>query len=116
LAAVIFTAMKLQMKTVARVLGIFSATIFSQAAAVADDQMTSTVTTTNSTITPDTRYGFFNWLDHRSSYGQGVYSEPFLVDDSDLEVNEARLDWLHTEARAQQSDTVTAQPSIPMVV
>ncbi len=57
----------------------------------------------------DTRYGLFNGLDHRSSYGQDVFPEPFLVDDSDLEVNEARLDWLHTEASAQQSDTVTAE-------
>ena len=31
------------------------------------------------------------------------------MDDSDLEVNEARLDWLHTKARRQQSDTVTAE-------
>jgi hypothetical protein len=56
-----------------------------------------------------TRYGLFDWLDHRSSYGQDIFPEPFLVDDSDLEENEARLDWLHTEANAQQSDTVTAE-------
>lgn len=43
-----------------------------------------------------TRYGLFNGLNHRSDYGQGVFPEPFLVDDSDLEQNEARLDWLHT--------------------
>ena len=30
------------------------------------------------------RYGFFDALDHGSSYGQGVFPEPFLVDDSDL--------------------------------
>jgi hypothetical protein len=57
----------------------------------------------------DTRYGFLDLLDHRSSYGQGVYPEPFLVDDSDLEVNEFRLDWLHTKANAQHSDTFTAE-------
>jgi hypothetical protein len=44
----------------------------------------------------NTRYGLFGLLDHRSSYGQGVFPEPFLVDDSDLEVNEARLDWLRS--------------------
>ncbi len=57
----------------------------------------------------DGRYGPFNWLDHRSGYGQGVYPEPFLVDDSDLEVNEARLDWLHTQANHERDDMVTAE-------
>ena len=58
---------------------------------------------------PDTRYGLFNGLDHRSSYGQDVFPEPFLVDDSDLEDNEARVDWLHTQANRLQNDTVTAE-------
>jgi hypothetical protein len=53
---------------------------------------------------PDTRYGLFNLLDHRSSYGQGVYPEPFLVDDSDLETNEFRLDWYHAKAGAARTD------------
>jgi len=58
----------------------------------------------------DTRYGLFNWLDHRSAYGQGVFPEPFLVDDSDLEVNEARLDWLFTQASSREQDhVVTAE-------
>ncbi|MBV9491073.1 MAG: hypothetical protein JO069_15325 [Verrucomicrobia bacterium] len=51
-----------------------------------------------------TRYGLFNLLDHRSAYGEGVFPEPFLVDDSDLEVNEARLDWLHSKANAEHTD------------
>jgi hypothetical protein len=105
----IFTAMKLQAKTFVRVLGMLLATIFVQAAAVAEDQIASPTNTINSPVAPDTRYGFFNGLDHRGSYGQDAFPEPFLVDDSDLEVNEARLDWLHTEAHAQQSDTVTAE-------
>ncbi|MBV8375367.1 MAG: hypothetical protein JO279_00025 [Verrucomicrobia bacterium] len=63
----------------------------------------------DSTVEPSTRYGLFGWLDHRSEYGQGIYPEPFLVDDSDLETNEARLDWLHTNGRDQQSDLVTAE-------
>jgi hypothetical protein len=64
----------------------------------------------NTTIVPaNTRYGMFNWLDHRSAYGQGVYPEPFLVDDSDLEVNEARLDWLYQAANGQQTNLVTAE-------
>jgi hypothetical protein len=49
----------------------------------------------------DTRYGLFNGLDHRSVYGLGVFPEPFLVDDSDLEVNELRLDWFY----ARQADS-----------
>ena len=51
-----------------------------------------------------TRYGLFDGLDHRSSYGLGVFPEPFLVDDSDLEVNEIRLDWLYTRGAGQQQN------------
>jgi hypothetical protein len=58
---------------------------------------------------PDTRYGLFNWLDHRSEYGQGVFPEPLLVDDSDLEPGEARVDWLHTAAGGQHRDEVKAE-------
>lgn len=57
----------------------------------------------------DTRHGLFNWLDSRSAYGQGVFPEPFLVDDSDLEPNEARMDWQHTEGHIQQNDVVTTE-------
>jgi hypothetical protein len=52
----------------------------------------------------DTRYSWFNGLDHRSSYGQGVYPEPFMVDDSDLETGEFRLDWLHTANGRDHTD------------
>jgi len=61
------------------------------------------------TASSDTCYGLFNCLDHRSAYGEGVFPEPFLVDDSDLEANEARVDWLHTEAHDIRSDVVTAE-------
>jgi hypothetical protein len=61
------------------------------------------------TQSSDTRYGFFNGLDHRSAYGQGVFPEPFLVDDSDLEPAEARLDWLHTAAGNRHNDEVKAE-------
>jgi hypothetical protein len=66
---------------------------------VANEEATSTTT----------RYGLFDWLDHRSAYGQGVFPEPFLVDDSDLEVNELRLDWLHTKANDQHTDLFRAE-------
>ncbi|HYA79023.1 MAG TPA: hypothetical protein VED19_00775 [Candidatus Nitrosopolaris sp.] len=54
----------------------------------------------------DARYGLFNWLDSRSIYGQDVFPEPFLVDDSDLETGEARLDWLHTASGGDHTDIV----------
>jgi hypothetical protein len=54
----------------------------------------------------DTRYGLFDGLDHRSAYGLGVYPEPFLVDDSDFEPGEARVDWLHTRAGDSITDIV----------
>ncbi len=57
----------------------------------------------------DTRYGLFNGLDNRSGYGQGGFPEPFLVDDSDLEPGEARLDWLHTEANGQKDDVLHSE-------
>jgi len=56
-----------------------------------------------------TRYGLFDWLDHRSEYGQFVFPEPFLVDDSDLEVDEFRLDWLHERGGGKQSDLGTME-------
>jgi len=55
------------------------------------------------------RYGLFSWLDHRSQYGVGVFPEPFLNDDSDLETGELRLDWFHQEKRRHIGDEVTAE-------
>ncbi len=59
----------------------------------------------DASITPpqvNTRYGIFDALDKRSIYGQGVFPEPFLVDDSDGEADEGRLDWLHTGGPGNQ--------------
>jgi hypothetical protein len=53
---------------------------------------------------PDTSYGIFNTLDHRSGYGQGVFPEPFLVSSSDLETGELRLDWLHSANGSGHTD------------
>ena len=50
------------------------------------------------------RYGFFSGLDHRSQYGLGSFPEPFIVDDSDLETNELRFDWLHQEKAGKVAD------------
>lgn len=60
----------------------------------------------SSPTTPNTRYGLFNGLDHRSSYGQGVFPEPFRVDDTDLESREFRLDWLHTARGSDHTDII----------
>lgn len=57
----------------------------------------------------DMRYGLFNGLDHRSSYGQFFFPEPFLIDDSDLETRELRLDWLHTATGSDHSDNAKAE-------
>ncbi len=74
---------------------------------VADSQPTAG---SSSPAAPEsTRYGLFNLLDSRSAYGQGVFPEPFLVDDSDGEINEARLDWFHAEGPDQGSDVMTAE-------
>ncbi len=63
----------------------------------------------NTESSAGTRYGLFGGLDHRSMYGVGVFPEPFLVDDSDLEPNEFRLDWLHSRAGNQHSDSGKAE-------
>ncbi|MDB5293978.1 MAG: hypothetical protein JWL69_5219 [Phycisphaerales bacterium] len=55
------------------------------------------------------RYGPFALFDSRSVYGKGVFPEPFLVDDSDLEVNELRLDWLHQESKGHVNDSAKAE-------
>jgi hypothetical protein len=57
----------------------------------------------------DSRYGLFGLLDHRSGYGGGVFPEPFLNDDSDLELNEFRFDWIHTGLHAQRGDELTVE-------
>lgn len=58
---------------------------------------------------PSTRYGPFGLLDHSSQYGLGVLPEPFLVDDSDLEVNELRLDLFDTRTGADHTDLFKAE-------
>jgi hypothetical protein len=82
-------------------------------AVMAGDQTTPAPSAVDPSIaapTTDTRFGLCEGLDSRSSYGQGVFPEPFLVDDSDLESNEMRLDWLHTAGEGNQhGDAVAAE-------
>lgn len=59
--------------------------------------------------TTSTRYGWGDLLDQRSSYAQGGYPEPFLVDDSVLETGEVRFDWLRLAAGSDHSDLARAE-------
>jgi hypothetical protein len=90
--------------------GLFPAAVLMIVAPVslpADEPMASAASAADSSS--GLRYGLFDWLDHRSFSNQGNFPEPFLVDDSGLEVNEARLDWLHTGANGRHSDIASAE-------
>jgi hypothetical protein len=89
------------MRAITRLLRILAAMTLIHTAVMAAEEQASP--------SAGTRYGLFNGLDHRSWYNQGNFPEPFLVDDTGLEINEARLDWLHTETRAQQDNIASAE-------
>jgi len=84
-----------------------SIVLVSACSALADGPATAPTTSAFSQF--NARYGPFNLFDDRSVYGKDVYPEPFLVDDSDLESDEARLDWFHAEGPDQGSDVITAE-------
>ena len=88
-------------------LGMMTVGALVQTPTLADDAVASA--STNSSVTSSTRYGLFNGLDQRSWYNEGNFPEPFLVDDSGLENNEARFDWLHTKAGSQHSDIAAVE-------
>lgn len=91
------------------ILRMLSAATLVHTTALAGEEVAPATAAAGSGATPDTRYGLFNGLDHRSWYNQGNFPEPFLVDDSGLEINETRLDWLHTGANGQQSDIASVE-------
>jgi hypothetical protein len=103
----ILSPMNFEIRRLACKLGPLSVVVFATALATASE--------TNSLETPDSstpatgRYGLFNGLDHRSWYSEGDFPEPFLVDDTGLEINEARLDWLHSETADSQSDVAAVE-------
>lgn len=70
----------------------------------ASSLLAGTPAETSASAAADTRYGLFDWLDHRSSYGEGAFPEPFINDDSDLENNEIRMDYLHTGLDSDHTD------------
>ena len=104
----IFAAMKFQTKPVAGILGILFAGVLIQATALADNDDVA-ATATNSLATADSRFGLFDWLDHRSAYNQEFFPQPLLVDDTGLEQDgELEFSSLHTQANEQRSDTFSA--------
>ena len=99
--------MKFQKWPVAGIGGILFAVTFIHATAMADNQVALAVT--NSLVVPDSHYGLFNWLDHRSAYYREFFPQPLLVDDTGLEQDgEVEFGSLHTVANNLRSDIVTA--------
>ena len=64
---------------------------------------------TGAVAQPDTRYGLCGLLDTRSLYGQGAFPKPFIVDDTDLEINEVRFDWLHFKSQGEHNDVFSGE-------
>jgi hypothetical protein len=83
--------------------------ISTSASAAEPATLVTPATTPAPAASSDTRYGLFDWLDHRSTYGDELYPEPFLVDDSNLEVNELRLNWLRLDRKQERDDLLTAE-------
>jgi hypothetical protein len=54
-------------------------------------------------------YGPFGWLDHRSAYGQDVFPQPLVVDETDAEDNEVGFGWSHAEGNHQGAGVATAE-------
>ena len=55
---------------------------------------------------PDTRFGLFDWLDHRSAYYAEFFPQPLLVDDTGLESDgELEFSSLSTRAGDQRADS-----------
>jgi hypothetical protein len=100
--------MKFQVKTVVGIGAILIAATFIHATAMANNQVAAA--DTNSLVTADSRFGLFDWLDHRSAYYQDFFPQPLLVDDTSLEQDgELEFSSLHTQANAQHSDIVAAE-------
>jgi len=99
--------MNLKTETLTLVFGMMTVAALCQTNILAVD--TVVPASGDSSVTPSTRYGLFSGLDHRSWYNEGNFPEPFLVDDSGLEINEARFDWLQTQAGSPHSDLASAE-------
>jgi hypothetical protein len=74
--------------------------------AIADDESTAT----NSWTAQNSRFGLFDCLDHRSGYYEDSFPEPLLLDDTSPEPDgEIELNYLHTAAGDQRSDTYSVE-------
>ena len=104
-ASAIFTSVK----NILIISCLYAVAVESVPTPVRADEPLAPASSSAATPSAGTRHGLFDWLDHRSEYGGGIFPEPFLVDDSALEVNEARLDWLHTGRNGQHRDEVKAE-------
>ena len=65
---------------------------------------------TNSLVAPDSHFGLFNWLDHRSAYYRDFFPQPLLVEDTGLE-EDGELSFnafAAPEANRQRNDIITA--------
>ena len=71
-----------------------------------DDDAPAAPAGITATANSSARYGLFDGLDHRSSYGKDVYPEPLLVNDSNLEEDEARLEWFQSRAAGHRENNV----------
>ena len=103
----IFRLLKIKKTYVSKVLITLFATCCVNFAAIADDEVTST----NSWTPENSRFGLFNFLDHRSVYCQDkdTFPQPLLVEDTSLEETEFELNYLHTRAGQQRGDVLTGE-------
>jgi hypothetical protein len=107
-ATPIFCGLKIRINPAFRAYGAAFAIVFFRAIAMADSD-DAALTATNAAASAGPHYGFLNWIDPRSAYNQEFFPEPLLVDDTGLEDGEVELNYLHTKANDQHSDTVTGE-------
>lgn len=96
-------SLKSRKKFLAKIVATLFAIAGFSCTAAADDE----VTAANIRIPQNSRFGFFDCLDHRSGYYQDAFPEPLLLDETSLEPDgELELNYLHTGAGQLRSDLV----------
>ncbi len=103
-----FHDLKITIKRPFGICGIMFPVLFFRAVAMADSDDVP-LTATNLPASTNPHYGFLNWIDPRSAYNQEFFPQPLLVDDTGLEDGEVEVNYLHTKANDQHSDTITAE-------
>jgi len=90
------------------ILGLLSPICFIPTTALAEDE--TPAFSSDPALETNSRYGLFNWLDHRSAYSQDFFPQPLLLDDTSLETDgELEFNFLHTQANARRSTVATAE-------